>query len=201
MEPTEQSRIWVDPVTGCWFWQAGMTGQGYGVATFRGQTVAAHRLTYEIFIGPIPPGLELGHLCHIADLGCPGGIQCVHRRCVNPMHLEPVTHSESMLRKYRRSPSHNRRKTHCPKGHEYTPENTLQRGGKHPGRVCRTCHRVWNSDYQKRTKRRVFAAKRCVICGEEFVPKQERKVLCRKERCKRLHAQLKKAGEPLPFGG
>lgn len=70
--------------TPCWLWRhAG--GVGYGTARVGGRTVNAHRLAYEAFVGPVPEGLELDHLCRV-------------RRCVNPNHLEPVTRSENMRR-------------------------------------------------------------------------------------------------------
>lgn len=63
-----------------------------------GQTRRAHRVSYEIHVGPIPPGLQLDHLCHTRDLGCAGGRGCMHRRCVHPYHLEPVTNRENAAR-------------------------------------------------------------------------------------------------------
>jgi hypothetical protein len=104
----------------CWLWSGAKTGPGYGAINSggRGTPVLAHRLSYEMLVGPIPEGLVLDHLCRV-------------RNCVNPAHLEPVTHAEN-LRRVPVSPQ-------CPHGHDFTPENT----GRNPngGRVCRTCKR------------------------------------------------------------
>lgn len=115
---------------GCWIWQREIDTKGYGMARLRGgkKVKRAHRLVYEQNIGPIPPGLELDHLCRV-------------RSCVNPEHLEPVTHRENVRRAVA-DPSH------CLRGHEYTPENIYAppRGG----RVCRTCRRMFEG--QKRPR-------------------------------------------------
>ena len=74
---------------GCWLWTGGIQPKGYGTFRFRGKHYLAHRAAYEMFVGPIPDGLEIDHTC------------CV-RHCVNPDHLEPVTPSENVLRSYRR---------------------------------------------------------------------------------------------------
>jgi len=94
-----------------------------------GQTAGKmiHRITYIMAYGPIPEEMELDHLCKT-------------RNCYNPSHLEPVTHSENMKRSSAGDVIRERAKliTHCPKGHEYTEENTRISSGK---RVCRQCHR------------------------------------------------------------
>ncbi|MDQ2873983.1 MAG: HNH endonuclease [Actinomycetota bacterium] len=100
------------------------------------QPTVAHRVAYELYVGPIAPGLIIDHLCHTWDLECPGGITCPHRRCVNPDHLEPVTRAENNRRG--RSPvAIMIRDGLCRAGHEFTGENILTRSnGK---RECRPC--------------------------------------------------------------
>lgn len=117
----------VNEATGCWEWQAFRTDRGYGGF----DRVRAHRWAYEYFVGPIPVGLTLDHLCRV-------------RHCVNPAHLEAVTHAENMARS---APAV---KTHCIHGHEYTPESTRIRTGN-GRRGCWTCLRTQNiRRYQKR---------------------------------------------------
>ncbi len=119
----------------CWMWIESCQ-KGYGSFYLNGRKVGAHRFAYELLVGPVPDGLELDHLCH-NDSGCAGG-PCVHRRCVNPSHLEPVSHRENMIRGATFI-APNLAKTHCVNGHEFTSENTYT---WHGTRQCRTCHRT-----------------------------------------------------------
>jgi hypothetical protein len=110
---------------GCWLWTAGKFSEGYGQFWRDGRNLHAHRVAYELLVGPIPEGLNLDHLCRV-------------RHCVNPAHLEPVTARTNLLRGVGQ-PARNARKTHCKNGHEFTPENTYE---IRPGwRACRQCKR------------------------------------------------------------
>lgn len=114
-----------EPNSGCWLWIRSGTGHNdnYGKIRIKGRELKAHRVSYELLRGPIPPGLTLDHLCRTT-------------RCVNPDHLEIVTLRENILRGSSQS-AVNFRKTACKHGHQFTPENTyLRRDGK---RDCRTC--------------------------------------------------------------
>ena len=137
--------------TGCWIWTGHITRWGYGRHTMgRGNATHAHRWSYEHFVGPVPDGLELDHICHSTDLSCRGGPTCRHRRCCNPAHLEPVTHAENIGRGRTRP-----LKTHCKYGHEFNETNThvfIRRGDGATVRACRPCAR----DRQRRAE----AAKR-----------------------------------------
>jgi hypothetical protein len=126
----------------CWPWLASLH-HGYGQFNTGNRAGArmtgAHRISYEIHVGPVPAGLQLDHLCHTRDTSCAGGVACLHRRCVNPAHLEPVTHRVNARRGQSRAGKASRR-DHCLHGHPYTAENT--RTEKRTGsRTCRTCKR------------------------------------------------------------
>jgi HNH endonuclease len=116
-----------DPINdGCWIWK-GNRRLGYGRCKIKYKYYSAHRVSYELFIGPIPEGLELDHLCR-------------NPACINPWHLEPVTRKVNVQRGDAWMVTKRRAlaRTHCKQGHEFTPENTLSRGDKE-GRKCRRC--------------------------------------------------------------
>jgi hypothetical protein len=120
---------------GCWWWLKALSG-GYGQGWDGEQSTGAHRLMYKRLRGPIPQGMTLDHLCHTRDLSCPGGESCLHRRCVNPDHLEVVPLATNLLRG-RTVVAVNAAKTACLRGHPFTDETTsISTGGR---RVCRTC--------------------------------------------------------------
>lgn len=116
---------------GCWIWLGGVCEDGYGKCGARAGQSLAHRAFYAIIKGPIPAGMEIDHLCK-------------NRLCVNPTHLEAVTHRENIRRGDYRSNHRNGRKTHCLRGHEFTPENiyTYTPRGMKTRRKCRACNRA-----------------------------------------------------------
>lgn len=83
--------------SGCWLWTGRLNKDGYGALAAAGQRWPAHVWSYIRFAGPVPDGLEIDHVCHSRDKTCPGN-ECIHRRCVNPDHLEAVTHRENVRR-------------------------------------------------------------------------------------------------------
>lgn len=112
--------------TGCWLWTAVTDKDGYGLFTPSHHVqVRAHRWSYEHLVGPIPDGMQVDHLCRVHG-------------CVNPAHLEPVTHRENQVRGSTFTAT-NLAKTHCPAGHPYDAGNTIIVRGS--ARLCRTCHR------------------------------------------------------------
>lgn len=123
---TIEERVWqrVTKTDGCWSWHGSHHEHGYGIISLEGKPRRVHRLVYEMLVGPIPEGLDLDHLCR-------------NRGCCNPAHLEPVTRRENLLRGDTIVAAQVAR-THCPLGHEYTPDNTRINNGC---RSCRDCER------------------------------------------------------------
>ncbi|MEU8920351.1 HNH endonuclease signature motif containing protein [Kitasatospora sp. NPDC048545] len=122
---------------GCVLYTGTINPRGYGELSVNGASRLAHRVAYELKVGPIPAGLALDHTCHNLDLSCQGGPRCVHRRCINVEHLEPATLAENTRRG--RGGVRNAIKTHCPAGHAYDAENTYLYDGR---RYCKACNRL-----------------------------------------------------------
>ena len=117
---------------GCWLF-TGARVNGYGhVRGEDGRLAMAHRVVFLASGRTIPDGLDLDHRCHSEDKECKGGPTCVHRACVNPDHLEPVTRQENVLRGRLRDRWQNN--TECGKGHSL--EDAYRYGNR---RQCRTC--------------------------------------------------------------
>src|SRR5690349_6193803 len=119
--PTTLERFWshVLKTESCWLWTGALT-KGYGHFRISPRVeVLAHRFAYEQLVGPIADGLELDHLCRTPA-------------CVNPAHLEPVTHAVNMARGIFVTAAT------CKNGHAWTEENTLRVRGR---RFCRACNR------------------------------------------------------------
>lgn len=139
--PKRFERLYIpEPNSGCWIWIGGCDKAGYGRFTIgrpgTHRMVGAHIISYILAHGRRPES-ELDHLCKM-------------RCCVNPEHLEPVTHIEN-LRRGDGWGGINFRKTHCVNGHEFTPENTyVWRSDKVTMRQCRICGRQNTADYLAR---------------------------------------------------
>ena len=114
------------PPSGCWHWVGSLNPQGYGAFGAQGDVYASHRFAYTVFVGPIPEGLTLDHLCR-------------NTWCVNPEHLEPVTQAENNRRA---DPFRKRKPTKdaCSRGHEYSEHGKMYNGRW----SCLTCQRINN---------------------------------------------------------
>lgn len=130
-------------------WQNALTN-GYGTfAPKRFALLPAHRVAWELLVGPIPEDLELDHLCK-------------NPRCVNPNHLEPVTHAEN-CRRGDGFGGRNAKKTECDAGHPLSGPNLyVDPKGRRQCRACRAAQmkdfRERNPDYHARYRARKKAA-------------------------------------------
>jgi len=133
----------------CMIWAGYKNEAGYGQMwyTVDGKPVreGAHRLSYRNFVGEIPEGYVIDHLCRVTS-------------CINPDHLEAVTSITNTLRGIGFA-GKNQRKTHCPRGHEYTEANVSSYSNKY--RRCRTCENERNRKYyaEHREKWKVYNSK------------------------------------------
>ena len=124
----------------CWIWIGSLNRKGYGSIRIGGRNGASkpvHRVVYELYFGPMPKGLVSDHLCR-------------KRPCCNPLHIEPVTARTNTLRGIGQGVL-NSRKRFCPKGHEYTKQNTRITYGR---RRCRVCLRAAKRIYKCKMKAR-----------------------------------------------
>jgi hypothetical protein len=116
----------------CWLWNRARRPDGYGVVWDRvGKKLKrAHVFMWEKINGPVPFGKELHHTCSTTS-------------CINPSHLIAVSRASHV----RLDVGHNKNKTHCPRGHEYTEENTYI--DCYGYRQCRSCNR---ENYHRRKR-------------------------------------------------
>jgi hypothetical protein len=157
----------------CWIWKAATDTKGYGVFSFRGKQVQAHKLSYKHFIGEIPSGLKLA-------------ITCLNKLCVKPGHQKPLSMHEIL----RLSGIIGR--THCRRGHPFTPENTKR--DSHGHRVCLKCY--WVKKKIKWRNKELFCKKGHPFAPDNFYTeahinsKGEKKLWRRCKKCKQEY-QLK----------
>ena len=123
----------------CWIWNGYTERNGYGRITVNDKPYSTHRLSFLLFKGELKENLVIDHSCR-------------NRACLNPEHLRQVTQRENCHENSRASCHLNSLKTHCPKGHEYTEENTKTKTTKYGvGRACKECARAYaRSKYVKR---------------------------------------------------
>ena len=124
-------RLVLDDETGCHRWTGTHQSAGYGRVTLNGEPYSVHRLAHELFVGPIPEGMDLDHLCRVRD-------------CARPDHLEPVTRSENIRRGAGAggvlAPPYVMPET-CRAGHALVGDNLGPPGTDGSHWRCRTCDR------------------------------------------------------------
>lgn len=132
----------VEQTPNCWLWTGYVMPNGYGTFHYQGRPELAHRVAYQLFIGPIPEGLTVDH---VKDRGC------TQRHCVRPEHLEAVTLMENRQRGHRTN--QHASKTECVNGHPFDEANTKIRSDG--ARECRTCRRAISQRSNERRRKNV----------------------------------------------
>lgn len=155
------SRIWdryTVTETGCWEYSGDRLPTGYGRLMQDGRILLAHRVAWALTHGEIADGL---YVCH----------KCDNPPCMNPAHLFLGDVRENNRDRTLKGREHNTRKTHCIRGHEFTPENTMPVGAKangEPRRVCRTCDNSRHRAERERRTRTRNGPVTCPECGAGF---------------------------------
>jgi hypothetical protein len=146
VEARFMEKVSIDPNSGCWLWTGALDSDGYGnfrVGSVKDGTrrvVSSYKWAYENYVGMVPEGLELDHLCRV-------------RKCCNPEHLEPVTRSVNQLRGLNGQPA-----LECKNGHVFTDETTYRKtDGK---RQCLICRKEKINKWYQKNKARVLARKK-----------------------------------------
>jgi hypothetical protein len=143
MSPKQIASFWmqVKKTPRCWLWQGKVTPLGYGGSVRWGTSSRrAHQIAYLLLVGSVPKGLELDHTCR-------------NKKCVNPKHLEPVTHRVNVLRGHAPSAKYAQRNK-CIRGHAFSKLNIRYRNN---ARICRLCENERSSERRK-TKNEIVRA-------------------------------------------
>ena len=143
---TEEERFFtkVEKTESCWLWTGHVNPKGYGkFSRYRETPVMAHRWSYMFYVGTVPEGMVLDHLCGV-------------KNCVRPDHLEPVTNKENLRRGRvgEKNAEHHRKKTHCRNGHKYTKSNTITQHRKTRGVVVRKCKKCYDENRKRNSDKR-----------------------------------------------
>lgn len=150
---------------GCWIFTGAVKPNGYGNMGFHGKTRMVHRVTYELTKGSIPDGLVIDHTCHSFSACEKQDTECLHRRCINPEHLEAVTQGEN-TRRGRRMDS----------WAKYVPNILCYRGHSKINGVCPTCMQFAQEKYRQKQRGGEPAQSylkgkirtECIVCSTEI---------------------------------
>ncbi len=134
--PQTVERFWdkVEVTDSCWNWIGAHEPLGYGRFRVQGKLMLSHRFAYELLIDHITVPLELDHLCR-------------NTRCVNPAHLDPVSHTENVRRGI--AGNEYTSLTHCKYGHSFSGDNLYLHGRY---RKCKKCTRRRKHEQRMRNK-------------------------------------------------
>ncbi len=139
-DPTERFMEKVNKTKTCWLWTATKHLFGYGGFSYQSKKIAAHRFSYLTFVGSIPAGKSVLHICDVPS-------------CVNPDHLflgDQKINVQDMDKKGRRGDNQNANKTHCIRGHKFSGYNLMNlKSGK---RGCRICANAAAREYREGIK-------------------------------------------------
>lgn len=134
-----------DSETGCLLWTGARIWTNYGLISVKKWAPPGrkywhkrtHRVSFELFVGPIPDGYDVEHACHTRS-NCDLRDQCPHRLCLEPTHLEAITHRENLLRG-NGFPGRQTRQTHCLRNHPLAGPGADVYVSPVGRRQCRTC--------------------------------------------------------------
>jgi hypothetical protein len=150
---------------GCWEYLHSGPGNRGGYRNVGGDW--AHRTSYRLYVGPIPAGFEVDHLC-------------VNPPCINPAHLEAVTPAENKRRAFER-------RTHCGSGHAFAENARLTP----TGRECRVCHR--EREAERKARIRAGLTPQTAVRPEQHGTVTGYYYGCRCETCKAVNAEKSRA--------
>lgn len=141
---------------GCWHWIGQITEYGYPIISDAGRKRRAHRVAYELYVGPIPVSHELHHLCH-------------NRACVNPGHLQPLTHIEHAVvsadertyarREVKPKPEKTYKKMHETWRRRLSESHRRNRGERSRQRTLAALQECWETEPHRRPRQREVAQK------------------------------------------
>lgn len=149
------SKVIIDESTGdCWNWNS-VNLESYGQIYINGRANGVHRLSWELFNGPLKEGLVIDHKCR-------------NRRCINPDHLRLVTQGINATENNNSAAALNKAKTHCHRGHEFNSANTYSYVN-HSGTLARMCKECGIINQRKRrgNKERIFKNKHKILITVE----------------------------------
>ena len=161
------TQVRIDSDTGCWNWRGKTNLYGYGTTSYKGRSVAVHRLAWILYRTDLTPGLYIHH-------------QCENHSCVNPEHLQSVTAEEHGIK-------HQGDRSFCKNGHPLNAENTYTFPGTKKI-VCRACRRKVGAERHRKIYKKRDPGFQRTHCARGHEMTEENSYYFRGERsCKACH--------------